>query len=278
MKRIQQNLDELIDKLSDITSDWKDDHFIAVENLFKIIDRETNFEQIAFKILDSDFKAGKTLIRSFLSLSKDQFDLKLKTMINGSGMKLYQSNKVAFVRALNELGFSSEIIKLTSRQYTWKDIISEKLKSGRGSAIKGQRRGRDFEDEIEVVVKDVFGQNSYDTRCRFVGIKPESSEKTDFAIPSKSNPQVLIEAKAYGATGSKQTDIIGDVTRIVNEKRNDTFFLLATDGLTWESRKSDLAKLIELQNQGKIYRIYTKVMFEELREDLVQLKTELVLY
>ena len=277
MRRVVQSLDQIIEQLSDISSDWKDEHFLAVEKLFEIVDKNVDYTTTITTILDQDFKAGKTLLRSFLSLSKDQFDLKLKSSLNGSGVKLYQKDKIAFINALGNLGLNSEINKLTSRQYTWKDIISEKLKSGRGSAIKGQKRGRDFEDEIEVVVKNVFGGNNYDTRCRFVGIKPESSEKTDFAIPTKSNPHILIEAKAYGATGSKQTDIIGDVTRIVNEKRNDTFFLLATDGLTWESRKSDLAKLVDLQNQGKIYKIYTTKMFQELENDLEQLKSELSL-
>ena len=73
----------------------------------------------------------------------------------------------------------------------------------------------------------------YDARCRFTGATGISTEKTDFAIPSKDDPGILIEAKAYGATGSKQTDVLGDITRIVNEKRDDTQFLLVTDGITF---------------------------------------------
>jgi hypothetical protein len=161
-----------------------------------------------------------------------------------------------------------------NRQYTWKDVILERLKSGRGSAIKGQRRGRALEDFVESIVKSVFGPGSYDTRCSFVGLTGQSTEKADFAIPSKEQPRVLIEGKAYGATGSKQTDVLGDVKRIIAEKRHDTTFMLVTDGTTWNQRVNDLRKLIQLQNEGYIYRIYTKKMAPEMLADLQAMKSE----
>lgn len=101
-----------------------------------------------------------------------------------------------------------------------------------------------------------------------------STEKADFAIPSASDPAILIEVKAYGATGSKQTDVLGDIARIVEQKRHDTVFILVTDGVTWKQRSNDLRKLIALQNEGKILRIYTKSMAQDLRDDLETLKSE----
>lgn len=102
----------------------------------------------------------------------------------------------------------------------------------------------------------------------------DSSEKADFAIPSKNNPEIIIEVKGYGATGSKQTDVIGDVNRIIQEKRHDTTFLLFTDGITWRERASDFRKLVEFQNLGYIYKIYTKEMYKEFLDDLYLLKDE----
>lgn len=80
--------------------------------------------------------------------------------------------------------------------------------------------------------------------------------------------------KAYGATGSKQTDVLGDIARIVEQKRHDTDFILVTDGVTWKQRSNDLRKLIALQNEGKIMRIYTKLMAQDLKDDLETLKAE----
>lgn len=163
---------------------------------------------------------------------------------------------------------------VVNRPLFWHDIIIERLKGGRGSAIKGQRRGRSLEDFVEKLLVRVFGENCFDVRCQFLGASGTSSEKADFAIPAKSDPSILIEVKAYGATGSKQTDVLGDISRIVEQKRHDTQFLLVTDGITWRERTSDLAKLVELQNIGKITKIYTQSMAEQFEEDLRDLKRE----
>jgi len=84
----------------------------------------------------------------------------------------------------------------------------------------------------------------------------------------------LIEAKGYGATGSKMTDIIGDIEKIIAAKRADTAFLFLTDGLTWRERKSDLRKIVEYQNSGDITRIYTYAMVDRFEADLRKLKAE----
>src|SRR5262249_41070680 len=147
-----------------------------------------------------------------------------------------------------------------------------RLRSGRGSAISGQRRGRAMEDFAETVVRKVFG-NAYAVRCTFTGPRKKTA-KCDFAIPSKSSPRILIESKGYGATGSKMTDIIGDIEKIIAAKRPDTSFLFFTDGLTWKQRKSDLRKIVEYQNEGQITRIYANAMAGQFEQDLRQLKQE----
>jgi len=87
-------------------------------------------------------------------------------------------------------------------------------------------------------------------------------------------PRILIEVKAYGATGSKMSDIIGDLNTIVREKRHDTTLLFVTDGETWLQRRSDLEKIIDMQNRGQIARIYTTRMSDQLGSDLESLKQE----
>jgi hypothetical protein len=123
-----------------------------------------------------------------------------------------------------------------------------------------------------MVVRKVFG-DKYETRCQFTGIGTKT-EKCDFAIPDRRKPLILIEAKAYGATGSKQTDVVGDANKIIDAKRPDTPFILITDGITWMRRMSDLRKLIRLQNEGGIARIYTTKMAGRFEADLRQLKAE----
>jgi hypothetical protein len=102
-------------------------------------------------------------------------------------------------------------------------VLVERLRSGRGSAISGQRRGRGAEDFAEAIVRKVFGDD-FQVRCTFKGPRGHDA-KCDFAIPSKSEARILIESKGYGATGSKMTDILGDIRAIIAAKRPDTAFL-----------------------------------------------------
>lgn len=216
-----------------------------------------------------------TAIRLVLELSRDEFTVALRaTLPHGVGVKRFREDFESFVEALCKLGVLERLTILVNTPVTWRSLLLERLKAGRGSAIKGQARGRGLEDFVELLVRAVFGENRCDVRCRFTGAGGTSSEKADFAIPSKTDPRILIETKAYGATGSKQTDVLGDIARIVEEKRHDTDLLLVTDGVTWRDRVNDLRKLVDMQNHGLITRIYTRNMASQLEADLKELKRD----
>lgn len=277
MERHRQTFEEIISKLSPIHSEWRDDLATSVIDLLVgIPDKNFYTTEDLRKVLAHDFDAGLTLIRLFLDLSKDELMgvLREATKGKGTGIKALQSDPDAFLASLVSLGILEKMREVVGTPVTWRDILVERLKTGRGSAIKAQKRGKFLEDQTEEIVKEVFGISNYDTRCRFLAANGQANEKTDFAIPSKGDPRILIEVKAYGATGSKQTDILGDMERIIDRKRHDTALLFVTDGITWKSRPNDLRKLIEIQNRGEITRIYTSQMFPELRQDLLRLRSE----
>ena len=209
--------------------------------------------------------------------SKDEFNITLKSLFidspKGAGKNAFKSDADRYVDKLIEYGLPAAYNHIMTRQFTWKDILLERLKGGRGSAIKGQTRGRNLEDFVEKYVKEAYSK--YDSKVSFIGRDENRKAKADFCIPSKNQPNIIIEVKAYGATGSKQSDVIGDIEKIIKEKRRDTYFLLVTDGITWISRMSDFERLIKFQNEGDIYRIYTQKMELDLAADLLQLKNEL---
>ena len=124
----------------------------------------------------------------------------------------------------------------------------------------------------ESIVRRVFG-SQYELRCTFCGQKGRTA-KCDIAIPTRADPRILIESKGYGATGSKMTDVIGDIEKILAAKRPDTAFLFLTDGLTWKQRKNDLRRIVDYQNNGDITRIYTSAMADQLQADLETLRAE----
>ena len=275
MERQRQSLEEILPKLSRLDASWEDDHSQAViASLSSIPDVGPYQEEHIQAVLNEDYEAGRTAIRLVLDLSKDEFEATLRDQLGGGGIGItrYRLDPTGLMAAFRELGLFGKLEALANAPVTWRDILVERLKSGRGSATKGQARGRFLEDFTEGIVQKVFGADNYDRRCRFVGATGNSTEKTDFAIPSRRDPNILIEVKAYGATGSKQTDILGDVSRIVEQKRRDTQFLLVTDGTSWRQRSKDLEKLIEFQNKGDIGRIYTMKMHAELKNDLESLR------
>ena len=69
--------------------------------------------------------------------------------------------------------------------------------------------------------------------------------------------------------------MIGDIEKIIKAKRHDTVLLFFTDGIAWNQRPSDLAKIMKLQNEGFITRIYTIATADQFEQDLRTLKIEL---
>lgn len=278
MRRERQSVEYILSQLSSVESEWEDEFSERVLALLaEFPEKQEYVPKDLREFLDAAAEAGQfeealTVIRLFLGLSKDEFRTVWRSTSGGMGLgvKAFRSDPEGYVTQVAALGALSAIQELVHTPVTWRTLLQERLRAGRGSAVKGQMRGRALEDFVERCVREVF----YQARCRFTGERGQS-EKCDFAIPSGDDVQILIEVKAYGATGSKLTDVLGDVHRIVNNKRQDTYFLLVTDGLTWYDRVNDLRKLVELQNQGRITRIYTRRMAGEFISDLRQLKAEL---
>ena len=221
----------------------------------------------------NEFLVSQFCIGLFLGFSKDRTEQELSDRLGpgGRGIQRFKKDREIYLDALEELGLLEAMAVTVNAQPIWSDILKERLRSGRGSAIQGQQRGRELEDWTEEVIKEVFG-SEYEPRCTFQGVN--GLAKCDFAIPNKERPLILIEAKGYGATGSKMSDIIGDVDAIIGAKRHDASLLLITDGLTWKERANDLRKLVQRQNEGRISRIYTKQMRGQLKADLETLKGE----
>lgn len=279
MKRHTQTLDQILGSLSALETTWMDPFAERVVATIQGMEEKAAYgRQDLMDLLDADFEIAMTVFRLFLDKSKDELTTEIRSLaseMQGTSRSSYLQNKERFVDILDHLLVRQAISQAMGRRFTWRDLVLERLKSGRGSAIKGQRRGRDLEQFVERIVHAVFEEGGFDRGISFVGRDGRSTEKADFAIPSKTDPRILIEVKAYGATGSKQTDVLGDVGRIIEQKRPDALFMLVTDGKTWEQRTSDLSKLVKLQNDGVIYRIYTKRMASDLSNDLSQIKNEM---
>lgn len=268
-----QTLEDIINSLSPLDVEWMDETAANVIARLSDLPKKASYNLHDIEaLLDQNFEEGILCIRLFLSLSKDSMHAELKRELGqgGIGVRRFNEDRTSFLDALERLRVPEAMGAAINYQPVWSDILVERLRSGRGSAISGQKRGRGLEDFVEAMVKEVF-DDQYDTRCTFTGAEGKTA-KCDVAVPDKKRPFLVIEVKGYGATGSKMSDIIGDLDAIINAMRRDTKLIFFTDGLTWKSRLSDLKKIVERQNEGKIARIYTTSMREEFVADLKRLK------
>ncbi len=279
MNVVDQSLDEVVEALSPLAVDWMDEVAGSVIAKLSALPVKAAFgrDDVA-ALLDAGFEEGLLCARLFLALSKDQMEVVLRRELGpgGIGTKRFVADRAAFLDALAQLGLPAAMTQTVNYRPVWSDVLVERLRSGRGSAIQGQRRGRGLEDFIEAVLLEIFGADGYQARCVFEGVRGRRA-KCDFAVPDNNRPQIIIETKGYGATGSKMTDIIGDLDAIIDAKRHDQILLFVTDGMTWQARLSDLRKIVERQNDGKIARIYTMEMRDQLVQDLSALKVQLAL-
>lgn len=276
MKVVDQSLDEVVEGLSPLDVDWMDEDAAAVLAKLAALPRKESYNKGDLAVLfDENVSVGILAARTFLALSKDTMDAELRRVLGkgNTGATFYKKDKAAFLAGMEELGLIDAITEVVNYAPVWNDILKERLRAGRGSAIQGQKRGRGLEDFAEAIVKEVFGEGGYEVRCTFTGVGGETA-KCDIAIPNKDRPSIVIESKAYAATGSKMTDIIGDLDQIIKAKRHDTMLLFVTDGTSWNARLSDLRKIVHRQNEGKITRIYTTKMQQQFIEDLKTLKKE----
>ena len=277
MKVIFQSTEDLLLSLSSLETEWRDDTASAAIAKLAALEKKPAYTlEDAASLMEGSFDIGILCARLFMAFSKDRMEQELRNVLGpgGIGSKRYQSDPEGYLEGLASLGLLHSMSLAVNHQPTWSDILVERLRSGRGSAIQGQKRGRDLEDFVEVIVAQVFGDGGYRTRCTFTGTKGRTA-KCDIVIPGRDDAKIIIEAKGYAATGSKMSDIIGDLDAIIAAKRADSRFLFVTDGMSWISRQSDLRKIVKRQNDGDIMRIYTSKMQEELVADLTTLKAEL---
>jgi hypothetical protein len=278
MRIIQQKFENIVENLSPLEANWMDDMAEAIMERIALVPMKNEYDRSDIGAL-IDAKTGKDFAVSlfcvglFLGYSKDKLTVELSDRLKpgGTGVQRFQKDRETYLDVLEDLGLRDAMTATVNGKPVWSDILKERLRSGRGSAIQGQQRGRGLEDFAEEVIRKVFGTN-YEARCTFQG--PVGPAKCDFAIPSKDQPFILVESKGYGATGSKMSDIIGDLDAIIAAKRHDTSLLFITDGLTWKARANDLRKIIQRQNAGRITRVYTKLMADQFEKDLLTLKGE----
>lgn len=182
MKIVTQTLDQILKSLQPLIVEWQDDvahrviermKTLPIKNIYDVSDVAAILEGGAplNKLTSTEFDDGLLIIRLFLGLSKDQFTGVMTTALEegGIGLKRYKADTAFYLDALVSQGILDAMMLEVNKPLHWSDTVIERLRSGRGSAISGQKRGRTAEDFAEAVIEEVFGAGNYQVRATFTG-------------------------------------------------------------------------------------------------------------
>jgi hypothetical protein len=151
------------------------------------------------------------------------------------------------------------------RAYDFGDVLIARAGSRARAAAAGDR-GRRVEDEIELVVQSLG--LPYQMRTQFTG-RGGASSPADLAIPAGgAAAQIVVAAKGFNSTGSKQSDAVGEVETMARVRRPTQYVMAAIDGIGWKSRRADLRRLYDLWADGEIDGMYTLSTLDRFRSDV----------
>lgn len=272
-------LDQLLAELTELPAEWMDDLArdlveevrVSVGRL-RSLGRGVTEHDLANELEENE--QFLDVARLFLGRGQEPTAHMLCAALSESSMSwaklrsLAKSDPHRVAEALVELGLEETIDEQVGRHWQVEDVLIDRYKMTRGRAIAGQRRGRALEDQVQRVLESE--EIPFQRGVTFVGKKDETA-KCDFAIPTKQHPKIVIESKGFEATGSKLTDFLGDVLKIVHAKDYHMYFFLVTDGRGWHNRISDLRKIIEYHASGDVDMVYTTARLADLAATVKQI-------
>lgn len=193
MEVVTQTLDDLVASLSRLETVVEDPlelHVVGKLRTFPV--RKTYAAADVVNLLSDDFAAGFLCVQLFLGISRDDLASRLSELLGpgGIGKTRFIRDQPGFVAALGKLGLLEAMTIATNTKPVWSDLLVERLRGGRGRAIRGQQRGRWLEDFTEDIVKSVFAERyenplsvlrrpKVDREVRFRDTRPTSSADSD---------------------------------------------------------------------------------------------------
>ena len=276
MKFKKIGLDLLLTELADLPSEWLDDEGrrlvsevpVVIEHLRAL---GATIDAVTLATLLRERPLALDVLRLIAGEGQEPLAHRICDALGGkrrgwsSLRSLARRKPDEMAQALVTMGIPAMVHEQVSRHWTIADVVLERYKLGRGRAIAGQSRGRGLENEVEAILRGI--PVPFESRITFVGARGVTA-KCDFAIPTREEPQIVIEVKGYEATGSKLTDFLGDILKIKQAKGYHMYLLVVTDGRGWFNRQSDLKRLVDLHRDGTIEMIYTRARLPQLAEDV----------
>jgi hypothetical protein len=272
------NLISLLGELSELESNWMDEQATGViaylaQVLAQIRDENRLLNASDFERYFTKNGAFLDVCRLFIGVSQETSAHQIAAHLPPPGpswtalRRLVRTNPAQLAEALVRLGLPEIIFRDLNKPWTVEEMLIDRYRMSRGRATAGQARGRSLEAKVEEILRPIV---PYEARISFVG-RGGVTAKSDFVIPDRNHPKIVIEAKGFEATGSKLTDFLGDIRKIIEAKESRTYFFIVTDGRGWFHRKSDLQHIIDFQHLKDVDMVYTSATLTRLAQDVAHI-------
>lgn len=277
----QVTLEELLGQLKRIPAEWLDDDSRKVlESIQQVVDKigDRTIDQSFIETILIENPYALDVFRLFLDLSQDVLANEMRVRgVKGDFTNVRrkcQNEAERITQVLVDLGLIDAIDAHRSHKWTLQDILWDRYGHMRGRAMTAQKRGAALEDAVESILKELEDEIglTYYRGGNFISSSGEMA-KADFTVPSRESPRIIIEAKGYEATGSKLTDVLGDILKVLRVKDKSTHYFFVTDGIGWHRRLSDLKKIVEHHRRGDIEMIYTMSTLPALKDAIRKILT-----
>lgn len=128
--------------LTEMSAEWLDDVAVRIIEMIKSMPMKPAYSSDDVeRLLQLHFDDGKAACRLFLGLSKDEFETGLAQRLGAgnTGLTSFKLDRVRYLAALDDLGIPGRMTLLVNTPVIWSDLLIERLRSGRGRAIRGLR-------------------------------------------------------------------------------------------------------------------------------------------
>lgn len=158
-----------------------------------------------------------------------------------------------------------DLLRLVEKQrgaaYDFGDLLVARAGT-RTTAADAGHRGRQIEDEIEAVARDLG--LACETRTRFEGRGGQGP--CDLAIPrGGGDAKIVVAAKGFNSTGSRLSDAVNEIERMAEVRTPTQFVFAAIDGIGWKSRQSDLRRIHRLWVDRRIDGMFNLATLDQFR-------------
>lgn len=251
-QRIQQIITELLDFHPDDDPVSNLKRFLQKdENFLGVLLALTNLSQEKFlriltaqRFANKDFGAEWNVDRVYRKIKTDEkfADEIARLFLEGRNSKLLAEQVADFY--LDQLSLPSNWSDVIKDENVISNVIRKKL-----AGEYTDQKGKSIERQIRILLDDIFGKYGVSHEHGQVALL---GKEVDHAIPSLTEPNVLVMVSYMETTSSNQTTRANEqqtmYQKIVGENirhKTQRVFVNVVDGAGWLARRSDLSKMFK---------------------------------